>query len=115
MATDFKLLFYIKKTEAKADGTCPIMGRISIGKTMAQFSTKQTTTVSLWDTRANRMTGKSTTAVAVNRALDKLSVSINSHYQKLIQLNGSTTANEVKNAFQGVASAQHTLVCNQQI
>lgn len=79
MATDFKLLFYIKKTEAKADGTCPIMGRITIGKTMAQFSTKQTTVVSLWDTRANRMTGKSTTAVAVNRALDKLSVSINSH------------------------------------
>lgn len=110
MATDFKLLFYIKKTEAKADGTCPIMGRISIGKTMAQFSTKQTTTVSLWDTRANRMSGKSTTAVAVNRALDKLSVSINSHYQKLIRLNGSATANEVKNAFQGVASAQHTLV-----
>lgn len=110
MATDFKLLFYIKKTEAKADGTCPIMGRISIGKTMAQFSTKQTTTVSLWDTRANRMSGKSTTAVAVNRALDKLSVSINSHYQKLIRLNGLATANEVKNAFQGVASAQHTLV-----
>ena len=110
MVTDFKLLFYIKKTEAKADGICPIMGRISIGKTMAQFSTKQTTAVSLWDTRANRMSGKSTTAVAVNRALDKLSVSINSHYQKLIQLNGSATANEVKNAFQGVASAQHTLV-----
>ena len=110
MATDFKLLFYIKKTEAKTDGTCPIMGRISIGKTMAQFSTKQTTTVSLWDTRANRMSGKSTTAVTVNRALDKLTVSINSHYQKLIQLNGSTTANDVKNAFQGMASAQHTLV-----
>ena len=110
MATDFKLLFYIKKTEVKADGTCPIMGRISIGKTMAQFSTKQTANVSLWDTRANRMSGKSTTAVTVNRTLDKLTVSINSHYQKLIQLNGSTTANEVKNAFQGVASAQHTLV-----
>lgn len=110
MATDFKLLFYIKKTEAKADGTCPIMGRISIGKTMAQFSTKQTANVSLWDTRANRMSGKSTTAVTVNRALDKLTVSINSHYQKLIRFNGSATALEVKNAFQGMASAQQTLV-----
>lgn len=110
MATDFKLFFYIKKTEVKADGTCPIMGRISIGKTMVQFSTKQTARVSLWDTRANRMSGKSTTAVIVNRALDKLTVSINSYYQKLIQLNGSTIANDVKNAFQGVASVQHTLV-----
>ena len=110
MATDFKLLFYIKKTEVKADGTCPIMGRISIGKTMAQFSTKQTTAVSLWDTRANRISGKSTTAVTVNRALDKLTVSINSHYQKLIQLNGSTTANEVKNAFQGVNREKNTAI-----
>lgn len=42
MATDFKQLFYIKKTEIKADDTRPIMGRISIGKTMAQFSIKQT-------------------------------------------------------------------------
>ncbi|MGL5684015.1 MAG: tyrosine-type recombinase/integrase [Marinifilaceae bacterium] len=49
-------------------------------------------------------------AVDVNRALNKLSVSINSHYQKLIQLNGSVTANEVKNVFQDVASAQYTLV-----
>lgn len=79
-------------------------------KKMAQFSTKQTANVSIWDTLANRMSGKSTTAVAVNRALDKLSVSINPHYQKLIQLNGSITANEVKNAFQGMTSAQHTLV-----
>lgn len=110
MATDFKLLFYIKKTEAKTDGTCPIMGRISIGKTMAQFSTKQTANVSLWDTRANRMSGKSTTAVAINRALDKLTVSINSHYQKLIRFNGSATALEVKNAFQGMASTQQILV-----
>lgn len=61
MATDFKLLFYIKETEVKTDGTCLIMERISIGKTMAQFSTKQTATVSPWDTRANRMSGKSTT------------------------------------------------------
>ncbi|WP_294175958.1 hypothetical protein [Coprobacter sp.] len=30
--------------------------------------------------------------------MDKLSISINSHYRKLIQLNGSATANEVKNA-----------------
>lgn len=49
-------------------------------------------------------------AVTVNQSLDKLTVSINLHYQKLVQLNGSTTANDVKNAFQGVASAQHTLI-----
>lgn len=56
-------------------------------------------TVSLWDIRVNHMSDKRTTAVAVNRALDTLSISINSHYQKLIRLNGSTIANKVKMPF----------------
>ncbi|KAA6326238.1 hypothetical protein EZS27_024625 [termite gut metagenome] len=38
MQTDLKLLFYLKRTEVKQDGTCPLMGRITIGKTVAQFS-----------------------------------------------------------------------------
>ena len=110
MATELKLLFYLKKAEVKSDGTCPIMGRITIGKSMAQFSTKLTATVSLWDTRANRMSGKSTTAVKHNRTLDRISVSINSHFQRFISNNGSATAIEVKNAFQGVASVQTSLI-----
>ena len=110
MATELKLLFYLKKAEVKSDGTCPIMGRITIGKSMAQFSTKLTASVSLWDTRANRMSGKSTTAVKLNRALDRISVSINSHFQWLISNNGSATAIEVKNAFQGIASVQPSLI-----
>lgn len=104
MATELKLLFYLKKAEVKSDGTFPIMGRITIVKSMAQFSTKLNAPVSLLDTRANRMSGKSTTAVKLNRALDRISVSINSHFQRLISNNGSATAIEVKNAFQGIAS-----------
>jgi integrase len=111
MQSELKLLFYIKKSEAKEDGTCPIMGRITIGKTMAQFSTKLTVSVSLWDTRANRIRGKSKQAVEINRALDKISLSINKQHSRLAGLKGNViTATEVKNAFQGIASAQETLV-----
>ncbi|MGL5563885.1 MAG: site-specific integrase [Tannerellaceae bacterium] len=110
MATELKLLFYLKKTEVKSDGTSPIMGRITIGKSMAQFSTKLNGSVSLWDTRANRMSGKSTTAVKLNRALDRISVSIHTHFKRLVGNNGSATANEVKNAFQGIASVQPSLI-----
>lgn len=111
MNSELKLLFYIKKSEAKQDGTCPIMGRISIGRTMAQFSTKLTASVSLWDTRANRVSGKSKQAVEINRALDKISLSINKQYSRLIDLKGNIiSATEVKNTFQGIASTQETLV-----
>ncbi|KAA6346318.1 Tyrosine recombinase XerD [termite gut metagenome] len=110
MKTDLKLLFYIKRTEVKPDGTCPLMGRITAGRTMAQFSTKLVVPVSLWDTRANRVSGKSTKAVGINQALDRINVSVNCHYQKLIGLNGKTSAVQIKNALQGIASAQETLV-----
>jgi integrase len=110
MTTNLKLLFFVKRSEVKPDGSCPVMGRITIGRTMAQFSTKLTVPVALWDTRANRVSGKSKQAVEINRALNRISVSINSHYQKSVALKGNTTATEVKNAFQGIASAQETLV-----
>jgi hypothetical protein len=29
-----KVLFYLKKNEAKEDGMCPLMGRITVGKTV---------------------------------------------------------------------------------
>ncbi|GHU13869.1 tyrosine recombinase [Betaproteobacteria bacterium] len=103
-------LFYLKRTEVKTDGTCPIMGRINIGRTVAQFSTKLNVLVSLWDTRANRASGKSTKAVEINRALDTINISVHSHYQRLTGLQGNVTATEIKNAFQGIASAQETIV-----
>jgi site-specific recombinase XerD len=110
MKTDLKLLFYLKRTEVKQDGTCPIMGRITISKTMAQFSAKLMIPVSLWDARAGKVSGKSKQAVEINQALDRISVSINSHYRQILGLKGNVTATEVKNAFQGIASTQETLV-----
>ena len=110
MKANLKLLFYLKKSEVKQDGTCSIMGRISIDRTMAQFSTKLSVSVSLWDTRANRVSGKSKQTVEINQALDKISLSINKQYVRLSGLKGRVTATEVKNTFQGIASTQETLV-----
>lgn len=111
MNPELKLLFYLKRSEVKQDGTCPIMGRITIGRSMAQFSTKLTVLVSLWDTRANRVSGKSKQAVDINRALDKISLSINKQHTRLVSLKGNCiSATEVKNTFQGIASTQETLV-----
>jgi hypothetical protein len=38
--TEVKVSFYLKRNEEKTDGTTPILGRISIGKSMVQFSAK---------------------------------------------------------------------------
>lgn len=110
MKEELKVLFYLKKNQSKTNGLCPVMGRISIGRTMAQFSAKLEADASKWNAKAGRMDGKSHHALDVNRKIDKINLSINKHYKELIQNKGRVTAEEVKNAFQGIASAQETLM-----
>lgn len=38
MRSTFSVIFYLKKEKLKKDGTNPIMGRITVDGTMAQFS-----------------------------------------------------------------------------
>lgn len=110
MKEELKVLFYLKKNQSKTNGLCPVMGRISIGRTMAQFSAKLEADVSKWNAKAGRMDGKSHHALDVNRKIDKINLSINRHYKDLQQNNGRVTAEEVKNAFQGIASVHETLL-----
>lgn len=72
MRSTFKILFYLKKNNPKPDGTVPAMCRITIDGTISQFSCKLTVLPHLWDTKAGRLTGKSTLAVKTNLTLDKI-------------------------------------------
>lgn len=107
---ELKVLIYVKKNAAGKDGLSPVMGRITVGRTVAQFSAKLKCCPELWDSRKGKLKGKSAEAVKINRAIDKINLSINSHYKHLTNCNGTTTAEEVKNLFQGIASAQETLL-----
>lgn len=110
MKTDLKVHFYLRKTSEKKNGECPVVGKITIGKDVAQFSTKITAKVSLWDVVSGRATGKTKHATEVNATLDKINVAINTSYRKLQKEKTTITANDVKNAFQGIASQQETLI-----
>ena len=72
----FKVLLYLKKSSPDKSGKTPIMGRITVGQSMAQFSTKLSCTPSLWNPRESRLNGKSREAVTGNAKLDKLLLSI---------------------------------------
>lgn len=110
MRSTFKILFYLKKNNPKPDGTVPVMGRITIDGTISQFSLKMTVPPNLWDTKAGKLTGKSTLAVKTNLALDKIRVDINRHYQEVMQTDGFATADKVKNAYLGLGVKQDTFL-----
>lgn len=108
-----KVLLYLKKNEQDVQGLCPLMGKISIkGKqnSTAQFGCKIKIDPAVWNSTSQRCTGKSRAAVRTNREIESLLLLLRQRFNELDDLNTSVSAPDVKNAFQGIASAQATIL-----
>lgn len=106
----FKVLLYLKKSCSDKSGKSPIMGRITIGNSVAQFSCKLSCTPDLWNPRESRLNGKGREAVDTNAKLDKLLLSINEAYNVLLERKQPFTAEAIKDLFQGSVETQMTLL-----
>ena len=105
----FKVLFYVNGSKEK-NGIVPIMGRVTINGTVAQFSCKQSIPKSLWDVKGNKAKGKSREARDINLALDNIKAQIIKHYQRISDREAFVTAEMVRNAYQGIGSEYETLL-----
>ena len=105
-----KVLLYLKKSGLDKSGKAPIMGRITIGRSIAQFSCKISCNPDLWNHRESRMDGKSREAVEVNGRLENLLLSIQSAYQSLLTRDCPFDATDVKEQFQGSVQTRCMLI-----
>ena len=105
-----KVLLYLKRSGLDKSGKAPIMGRITVNRTMAQFSSKLSCTPELWNPRESRLNGKSKEAVEINAKIDKLLLAINSAFDSLLERKMDFDAKAVKEAFQGSVETQMTLL-----
>lgn len=118
MSNELKVSFYLKREsrlEKRSDGesvTYPIIGKIIIGKSIAQFSSKLSVPENIWNVKSGRAIGKSRIAVELNREINTINLLIHSHYKEILHRTGKVSAAEVKNAFQGIATAQKTLLAH---
>lgn len=116
MNNELKVSFYkkrerrLEKSSAKENVTYPIIGKIIIGNSIAQFSSKLSIPENLWNVKSGRAIGKSRIAIELNREINKINLLIHSHYKEILHRTGKATAIEVKNAFQGIATTQKTLL-----
>jgi site-specific recombinase XerD len=110
MRSTFKYLFYINRDKRKKNGLCPVMGRITLDGEIAQFSTGLETNPALWDAKSGRSTGKTAQETNMNRKLDSLSASIESHYSRMVEKDGYVTAGRIKNAVLGIGKEPTTLL-----
>ena len=106
----FKVLLYLKKSGTDKSGKAPIMGRVTVNRTMAQFGCKLSCKPELWNARESRLDGKSREAVETNAKLDKLLLAINNAFDTLVERGQDFDATAVKELFQGSMETQMTLL-----
>ena len=109
MRSTFKVLFYVNASKEKND-IVPIMGRVTINGSVAQFSCKQSIHKDLWDVKGNRAKGKSKESRDINLALDNIKAQIIKHYQRISDREAFVTAEMVRNAYQGIGTEYETLL-----
>jgi len=110
MRSTFKILFYLKNSNLQPDGKVPVMGRITVNGTVAQFSCKFDIDPRLWDMKANRAAGKSLEAQKINGKLDNIRVQINKHYQRISDADAYVSAAKVRNAYFGFDEGYKSLL-----
>ena len=104
-----KVSFYLKKSEADADGNCPVMAKLNVGKySEAAFSVKMKVPQSRWT--SGRATGKSVAAKEINNRLDEIRAMALNIYTEQSAVRDGVTADEVKGVLLGMASGQETLL-----
>ena len=109
MRSTFKVLFYVNGSKEK-NGIVPIMGRVTINGSVAQFSCKCSIPKELWDAKGNRAKGKSKEARGINLSLDNIKAQIIKHYQRISDREAYVTAEMVRNAYQGIGCEYETLL-----
>lgn len=105
----FKVLFYLKR-QAERNGKVPVMGRITVNGTISQFSCKLSVSPKLWDTKANKATGKSVAARCINEKLENIKTNIGKQYQRICDRDAYVTAEKVKNAWLGFGDGYRLLL-----
>lgn len=81
MRSTFSVRYYLKRTVVNSSGRHPIMGRITINGTIAQFCCKLNASEGLWDVKGNCACGKGVESRSINYELDNIRSQIRKHYQ----------------------------------
>lgn len=96
MRSTFKVLFSLKRNKEKDRKVVPVMGRISVNGSIAQFCAKLSVPETLWEVRGGHAKGHSLEADRINRHLDNIRPQIGRHYQDICDYESYVTAEKVK-------------------
>lgn len=109
-ASTFKILFYLRKNYLDKEGKACIMIRITLNGDISQFSSKLSIEPKNWDTKNNKVIGKTTLARQLNSLLEEINRSIRNCYHEIEVRESYVTAEKVRNLFLGFETKQRSLL-----
>ena len=98
----FNILFVIQRGKAKADGSVPIVARITVNGEMCHFATRIYIDPDRWQPQESRTQGQTREERKINEALDELRVLIKRRYDEMLRREEVITAAKIKNAITGL-------------
>ena len=110
MKSTFFILFIIKRTALKKDGTAPLLCRITINGTASSFSCKLSVNPEQWDAKSGKASGNDAASKRVNRELKKIHKGVCKHYEQIFNGIGPLTAERVKISYLGLDRHCRTLL-----
>jgi len=96
MNKTFNLLFFIKKSKIKANGTVPIYLRITIDGVPKEISAKRSILLKDWDNRFQKVIGNSIEVKALNAYLKALEQEVYNAHHYLLKDNSDVTSFAIK-------------------
>jgi hypothetical protein len=103
LRSTFRILFYLNTSKKKKSGLCPVLGRITVDGSIAQFSIREDAHPCFWDSQKGRAKGKTRERLALNSKIDQTEQSIRNIYRQAIDTAGYVTAEQIKNELTGRA------------
>ncbi len=107
---DLNVLFYLKKAKKTKAGEAPVYLRVTVNGQRAELSVRRSVKPVIWDSKAQRVKGKSEKVRLVNNYLDEIENKVNRHYNIALQENQMITAEHLKNMIAGKDKQKKMLI-----
>ncbi|SDH06065.1 Site-specific recombinase XerD [Flavobacterium omnivorum] len=110
MNKTFNLLFFIKKSKIKANGTAPIYLRITIDGVPKEIASKRYIEPSKWDNKLQKITGISDEVKSLNRYLKTLEQEVYDAHHNMMKDKTASTSTFLKAKLQGTDQRARMLI-----
>ena len=110
MNKTFNLLFFIKKSKIKANGTAPIYLRITIDGKPKEIASKRYIQPDKWDNKLKKVSGSSDETKSLNLYLKTLEQQVYDAHHSIMKDKTTATASSLKSKLQGTEERARMLI-----